>query len=107
MQEHCPPTARRREPDDPALERPGPAGSEDRRNHGRRHAVALGDPRRHALVAFGTGVGGFPLEEAARIEAEEVQRHLAAGSGLERIVFAVHGAAAADAFRQALGHQNR
>src|SRR5918996_3663633 len=27
-----------------------------------------------ALVAFGTGVGGFPLEEAARIEAEEVRR---------------------------------
>ncbi len=36
-----------------------------------------------ALVAFGTGVGGFPLDEAARIEAEEVRRHLegpAAGS---------------------------
>src|ERR687890_2880748 len=32
-----------------------------------------------ALVAFGTGVGGFPMEEAARIEVEEVQRHLAAG----------------------------
>ena len=41
-----------------------------------------------ALVAFGTGVGGFPLDEAARIEIEEVQRHLGAGSGLERIVFA-------------------
>src|SRR5215207_6001288 len=34
-----------------------------------------------ALVAFGTGVGGFPLEEAARIEVEEVRRHLDAGSG--------------------------
>ena len=44
-----------------------------------------------ALVAFGTGVGGFPLEEAAAIEAEEVQRHLASGSGLERVVFAVRG----------------
>ena len=29
-----------------------------------------------ALVAFGTGVGGFPLDEAARIEVEEVRRHL-------------------------------
>jgi O-acetyl-ADP-ribose deacetylase len=28
------------------------------------------------LVAFGTGVGGFPVEEAARIEVEEVRRHL-------------------------------
>ena len=37
-----------------------------------------------ALVAFGTGVGGFPLDEAARIEVEEVRRHLDAGSGLER-----------------------
>ena len=44
-----------------------------------------------ALVAFGTGVGGFPLEEAARIEVEEVRRHLEEGSGLERIVFAVRG----------------
>src|ERR687897_3082761 len=44
-----------------------------------------------ALVAFGTGVGGFPLDEAARIEVEEARRRLAAGSGLERIVFAVHG----------------
>ena len=44
-----------------------------------------------ALVAFGTGVGGFPLDEAARIEVEEVRRHLDSGSGLERVVFAVHG----------------
>ncbi len=55
-----------------------------------------------ALVAFGTGVGRFPLEEAARIEAEEVRRHLdAGGSQLERIVFAVHGEAARRAFEQA------
>jgi O-acetyl-ADP-ribose deacetylase (regulator of RNase III) len=55
-----------------------------------------------ALVAFGTGVGGFPLEEAARIEVEEVRRHLASGSQLERVVFAVRGGAAAQAFEQAL-----
>src|SRR5437764_12475290 len=40
-----------------------------------------------ALVAFGTGVGGFPIEEAARIEVEEVRRHLGRGSSLERVVF--------------------
>src|SRR3954469_15518893 len=51
-----------------------------------------------ALVAFGTGVGGFPLTEAARIEVEEVRRHLAGASGLERVVFAVHGDAARRAF---------
>jgi O-acetyl-ADP-ribose deacetylase len=56
-----------------------------------------------ALVAFGTGVGGFPLEEAARIEVEEVRRHLDAGSRLERVVFAVHGDAARAAFEAALG----
>jgi O-acetyl-ADP-ribose deacetylase len=55
-----------------------------------------------ALVAFGTGVGGFPLAEAARIEVEEVRRHLDSGSGLERVVFAVHGAPAREAFEAAL-----
>jgi O-acetyl-ADP-ribose deacetylase (regulator of RNase III) len=56
-----------------------------------------------ALVAFGTGVGGFPVAEAARIEVEEVRRHLEAGSGLERVVFAVFGADAERAFDAALG----
>jgi O-acetyl-ADP-ribose deacetylase (regulator of RNase III) len=55
-----------------------------------------------ALVAFGTGVGGFPLEEAAQIEVSEARRHLESGSRLERIVFAVRGAAARDAFERAL-----
>jgi O-acetyl-ADP-ribose deacetylase len=55
-----------------------------------------------ALVAFGTGVGGFPLQRAARIEVDEVRKHLEAGSRLERIVFAVHGAAARAAFEAAL-----
>lgn len=55
-----------------------------------------------ALVAFGTGVGGFPVEEAARIEVEEVHRHLEAGSGLVRVVFAVRGEAAREAFQHAL-----
>ena len=55
-----------------------------------------------ALVAFGTGVGGFPLEEAAQIEVDEVRRHLEAGSGLERVVFAVRGEAARSAFARAL-----
>jgi O-acetyl-ADP-ribose deacetylase (regulator of RNase III) len=55
-----------------------------------------------ALVAFGTGVGGFPLGEAAAIEVEEVRRHLAAGSRLERVVFAVHGEQARAAFQAAI-----
>ena len=55
-----------------------------------------------ALVAFGTGVGGFPVTEAARIEVQEARRHLESGSGLERIVFAVVGEDAAEAFEAAL-----
>jgi O-acetyl-ADP-ribose deacetylase (regulator of RNase III) len=64
-------------------------------------ADAIG-ARSLALVAFGTGVGGFPLDEAARIEVEEVRRHLDGDSALERVVFAVHGDAARTAFEAAL-----
>ena len=52
-----------------------------------------------ALVAFGTGVGGFPLEDAARIMVGAAREHT---GSLERIVFAVHGDAAERAFREAL-----
>ncbi len=56
-----------------------------------------------ALVAFGTGVGGFSVEQAAEIEVAEVRRHLSAGgSGLERVVFAVRGDEARQAFERAL-----
>jgi O-acetyl-ADP-ribose deacetylase len=55
-----------------------------------------------ALVAFGTGVGGFPVEAAARIEVEETRRHVAAASTLELVVFAVFGAEAREAFERAL-----
>ena len=55
-----------------------------------------------ALVAFGTGVGGFSMAEAAEIEADEVRRHLDSGSGLERVVFAVRGADARAAFERAV-----
>lgn len=60
------------------------------------------EARSLALVAFGTGVAGFPVEDAARIEVEEVRRHLAPGSGIERVVFAVRGADAVAAFEHAL-----
>ena len=66
-----------------------------------RRAEELG-ARSLALVAFGTGVGGFPLEEAARIEVEEARRHLAGGSALERVVFAVRGEEARRVFERAL-----
>jgi O-acetyl-ADP-ribose deacetylase (regulator of RNase III) len=52
-----------------------------------------------ALVAFGTGVGGFPLDEAARLMVGVAREH---EGDLERIVFAVRGAEAEQAFRAAL-----
>jgi O-acetyl-ADP-ribose deacetylase len=52
-----------------------------------------------ALVAFGTGVGGFPLEEAARLMVGAAREH---EGELERIVFAVHGDQAQKAFQGAL-----
>jgi O-acetyl-ADP-ribose deacetylase len=55
-----------------------------------------------ALVAFGTGVGGFPVGDAARIEVEELRRHLAEGSSLERVIFAVRGGDAKAAFERML-----
>jgi O-acetyl-ADP-ribose deacetylase (regulator of RNase III) len=55
-----------------------------------------------ALVAFGTGVAGFPLGEAARIEVDVVRQHVDSGSSLERIVFCVRGPEAVSAFDAAL-----
>ena len=52
-----------------------------------------------ALVAFGTGVGGFPLDDAASIMVGVAREH---EGGLERIVFAVHGDEAERAFREAV-----
>ena len=52
-----------------------------------------------ALVAFGTGVGRFSLDEAARIMVSAAREHT---GDLERIVFAVHGSDAERTFREAL-----
>src|SRR5215210_5020316 len=55
-----------------------------------RRAEELGC-RSLGLVAFGTGVGGFPVDEAARTMVAAARMHT---GGLERIVFCVHGDAA-------------
>jgi O-acetyl-ADP-ribose deacetylase (regulator of RNase III) len=52
-----------------------------------------------ALVAFGTGVGGFPLDEAARIMVAAAREH---DGAVERVVFAVRGDDAERAFRAAV-----
>ena len=53
-----------------------------------------------ALVGFGTGVGGFPVEQAAEIMVGAARAH--DGPAVERIVFAVHGDAAERVFRAAV-----
>jgi O-acetyl-ADP-ribose deacetylase (regulator of RNase III) len=53
-----------------------------------------------ALPAFGTGVGGFPLDECAAIMVREARGYDA--QNLERVVFAVFGDEAERVFRAAL-----
>ena len=57
-----------------------------------------------ALVAFGTGVGGFPLDQAAGLMVDAVREHRP--RSLQRVVFAVHGNAAEQAFRAAAGQES-
>ena len=54
-----------------------------------------------ALPAFGTGVGGFPLEDCARIMIDAVRAYET--TTLERVVLAVFGPQAERAFHAALG----
>src|SRR5262245_59993923 len=54
-----------------------------------------------ALPAFGTGVGGFPLDNCARLMVAVAHGH--EPRTLQRLVFAVFGAEAAAAFRAAVG----
>lgn len=53
-----------------------------------------------ALPAFGTGVGGFALAECARIMVEEARSF--EPQTLERVIFAVFGSEAYEAFSSAL-----
>jgi O-acetyl-ADP-ribose deacetylase (regulator of RNase III) len=56
-----------------------------------------------AFPALGTGVGGFPLDEAARITVTTVRDELPRSPGIETVVFALRGAAPYHAFQVALG----
>ena len=51
-----------------------------------------------AFPALGTGVGGFPLDEAARITVETVRHELTVSPTITHVVFALRGAAAYQAF---------
>ena len=53
-----------------------------------------------ALPAFGTGVGGFPVDECARIMVKAVRAN--GPWNVERVIFAVLGAEARHAFEEAM-----
>jgi O-acetyl-ADP-ribose deacetylase len=55
-----------------------------------------------AFPAMGTGVGGFPLEEAALITVKAVRDELPRSTGIQHLIFAMRGAAAYQAFESAL-----
>jgi O-acetyl-ADP-ribose deacetylase (regulator of RNase III) len=55
-----------------------------------------------AIPALGTGVGGFPLAEAARVAVAAVRDAASSAPRLETVTFALRGAAAYEAFRVAL-----
>ena len=55
-----------------------------------------------AFPALGTGVGGFPLEEAARITVDTVRDELQRSPDIEHVIFALRGAAAYEAFGAAM-----
>jgi O-acetyl-ADP-ribose deacetylase (regulator of RNase III) len=55
-----------------------------------------------AFPALGTGVGGFPLEEAALVTVKAVRDELAQSPTIQHVIFAMRGAAAYQAFESAL-----
>ncbi len=55
-----------------------------------------------AFPALGSGVGGFSLEDGARITVQAVREELAASPTIAQVVFALRGSAAYRAFSQAL-----
>jgi O-acetyl-ADP-ribose deacetylase (regulator of RNase III) len=79
--------------------------SEDLVRRTTRRCVEVADElgaRSLALPAFGTGVGGFPLDECARLMVDVARS--CEPRALERVVFAVFGADARQAFEAAIAH---
>jgi O-acetyl-ADP-ribose deacetylase (regulator of RNase III) len=70
-----------------------------------RSAMARARELRVASVAFpamGTGVGGFPLDEAARVTVHAVRDEITRSPLIDHVTFAMRGAAAYQAFEAAL-----
>ena len=60
------------------------------------------DVRTIAFPALGTGVGGYPLDEAAQITLAAVRSELPRSPSVEVVTFALRGAAAYAAFQAAM-----
>jgi len=70
-----------------------------------RSAIARAQELALASVAFpalGTGVGGYPLDEAARVTVRAVRDELTRSPAIDHVTFAMRGAAAYQAFERAL-----
>jgi len=52
-----------------------------------------------AFPAIGTGIAGFPMRRCAEVMLEEVVRHLAGPTSIERVRFVLYDAAAYQTFR--------
>ena len=73
-----------------------------------RNSLVRGDElgiRSIAFPALGTGVGGFPLDECARVMISQVRQYSAGETGLERVVFVLYDEPAYQAFKQELDTQ--
>jgi O-acetyl-ADP-ribose deacetylase (regulator of RNase III) len=55
-----------------------------------------------AFPAMGTGVGGFPLDEAALVAVKAIRDELPRSPGVEHVILAMRGATAYQAFEAAL-----
>ena len=55
-----------------------------------------------AFPALGTGIGGYPMDEAALVTVNAVRDELATPSLIEHVIFAMRGAAAYEAYAHAL-----
>ncbi|HIC93264.1 MAG TPA: macro domain-containing protein [Anaerolineae bacterium] len=58
-----------------------------------------------AFPALGTGVGGLPYAEAAKVMIGAVREHLAGETCLEEVIFALYGEEAYKAFEQELARR--
>jgi O-acetyl-ADP-ribose deacetylase (regulator of RNase III) len=75
-----------------------------------RNAMARARELRLSSIAFpamGTGVGGFPLDEAARVVIRAVRDEMERSPYIDHVTFAMRGAAAYQAFETGLAAEER